>query len=138
MSKLHLPYCTFEYTDYGAKTIFRDGAEASTWPHDDHHYHVIAHRCGYGDDILAYCREHDLAHIVAAEEFNNMPSCVLNAQAHGREPHTGLALQEEVAAQVIQRWVRARERPIIANFDWDRLRMRFLGYVARLEDDQHD
>lgn len=90
------------------------------------HYHVIAHRSGYADDVLTYCREHELAHHVIAQEIWGRPSIVLWALAHGMEPQKPFAVFEELAAQILQRWARANERPIVADVDWDGLRGKFL------------
>jgi hypothetical protein len=130
---LQLTHCAIAWTDYGARIVFPSGKEISAWPHPEMpHYHVIAHRVGYGDDLLAYCREHELAHIVAAEAFTSGPSYVLHALAHGEPVDQGRALMEEMAALTIQRWVRANERPILSGCDWDALKLRFLGHAERL------
>jgi hypothetical protein len=131
---LHLNHCAIEWVVCGARVVFPNGAETTAWPHPkDSHYHVISHRLGYGDDLLAYCREHELAHIVVAEQFSGTPSCVLWAQANRLTVDPGAAMLEEIAAQTLQRWVRTNERPILAGCDWDALKARFLGYVAQLE-----
>lgn len=44
----------------GCETTFRFGSPVPAAPHDSHHYHVVAHRCGYGDDILAYLVAHSV------------------------------------------------------------------------------
>lgn len=134
------------WTEQGALTVFpsADGlyrlhgdAAYSTeaYPHpDDHHYHVIAHRCGYGDDLLAYCREHELAHALVAQCIGaSRPSTVLWHQARMLGPApVGLSIFEEIAAQALQRWVRANERPILAGADWDAIKLTFLGYAEAL------
>lgn len=131
-----LDHCTVEWTAEGARVAFIDTVparlETCAYPHPDQpHYHVIAHRCGYGDDLLGYCREHELAHALVAQCFGtSRPSCVLLAQARGDDPPRGLAMLEELAAQALQRWVRANERPILAGLDWDRLKAVFLSCAA--------
>lgn len=133
---LQLRHCSIVWTESGAQVAFPDGAHCEAWPHPDQpHYHVIAHRCGYGDDLLAYCREHELAHVLVAQELLRSPSVVLWAQAHGTQPGTGDALREEISAQVVQRWVRANERPIIGSCDWDGIKELFLQCVAQLDRD---
>lgn len=118
-----------EYTPDGCVTRYRDGASYGAQPHDTHHYHVIAHRCGYGDDILAYCREHETAHHIVSEWIVGHPSHVIWSLAHGGEPHQGVATLEEMAAQQFQRWLRANERPIIGGVDWDILKARALALL---------
>lgn len=91
---------------------------------DDPHYRVISHRCGYQDDTLAYCREHEVAHLVLEEVLHDRPSTVLFALAHGRSVAPEQAAYEELAAQALQRFVRANERPIVGGVPWDRLKAR--------------
>lgn len=134
---LHLKHCSIEWTDYGARVVFAGGKPVDAAPHDTHHYAVIAHRCGYGDDLMAYCREHELAHIVGCEFLFSAESEVLSALAHARPLSPGVAAAEEMLAMTVQRWVRANERPIIGGIDWDELKAVFLGYVAQLDADLH-
>lgn len=132
---LQLRYCSVEWTKEGSRVVFPDGTDTCAYPHPEQpHYHVIAHRCGYTDDLMAYCREHDLAHAVVAEEWRNEPSYVLLASAAGHAPEDrGRVLYEECAAQLLQRWARTNERPIIEGWSWTALRSVFLGYVAQLD-----
>jgi hypothetical protein len=135
---LQLRYCSIEWTEAGARTVFPDGAETTAWPHPEQpHYHVISHRCGYGDDVLAYAREHELAHALVGEEILREPSHVLDSLAHGVTPDRGLAVVEEMAVATLLRWVRANERPIIADWDWDALKAVFLGHAAQLNEAMH-
>lgn len=135
---IRLNYCDIEWAFYGSRIVFFDGREVSAWPHPEiPHYHVISHRCGYGDDLLAYCREHELAHVLVAQELRQWCSFVLDCHAREVTPYAGLAIMEELAAQTLQRWVRANERPIVADFDWDELKRKFLYYVELLDGEYH-
>lgn len=125
-----LAYCTVEYTDWGCVTHFPDGTQFGAHPHETPHYHVIAHRLGYGDDLLGYCREHEVAHCLIAEWFRDEPSAVLWDLAHGAEPDPITAVHEEVMAQTLQRWIRAGERPILAGVDWDGIKERALDLLG--------
>lgn len=58
---IKMKHCLFEYTPEGARTYIL-GHPVEAHPHHTPHYHVIAHRCGYGDDVMAYCREHEFCH----------------------------------------------------------------------------
>lgn len=130
---LHLKHCSVEWTDYGARTVFPDGAECSTWPHpDDPDYHLIADRLGYGRDVLAFAREHDLAHILAEQWIHDRPSRVLRAVADGHPLTWPEAAYEEMAAQQLQALARLKRRPIIGGFDWKALRLEFLGCTISL------
>ena len=128
---VELWHCSIVWTDEGCETVFLDGARIGAFPHPQiPHYHVIAHRCGYGDDLRAYCREHEFCHSFMAEKLYGNPSAVLWDLAHGKEPAPGPAVAEEMAAQTFQRWLRANERPIIGGCDWDGLKAEALRLLA--------
>jgi hypothetical protein len=111
-----------QFTEQGCVTTFADGASWGALPHDTPHYHVIAHRCGYGDDLLSYCREHEICHLVVEECLHDRPSRILWGLAHGEPIGPAEAAYEEMAAQTLQRFIRAAERPIIGGIDWDGIR----------------
>jgi hypothetical protein len=115
------------YTDVGCETRYDDGTAFGAHPHDTHHYHVIAHRLGYGDDILSYAREHEVCHHLVGETFFGGPSPVVWALAHGQQVDPSAAALEEAMVMAVQRWVRANERPIIGGVDWNALRYRALA-----------
>lgn len=123
-------HCVVNIADYGCVTIFPDNSMFGAHPHDTHHYHVISHRLGYGDDIWAYCVEHEIAHVVVAEFFHDRASHVIWELAHQREPAAMETLHEEVLAQMLQRWARTHERPILGGVDWDGLKAKFLHAVG--------
>lgn len=121
---------TVTYTADGAFTSYPNGTGYAAQPHDTHHYHVIAHRCGYGDDILAYCREHEVCHHVVGLWIKGGGSDVLGPLAHGIEPDATAALLEEALVMAFQRWLRANERPILGGVDWDDLKRRTLAAIG--------
>lgn len=125
-----LRYASIKFTNWGCTTKFEDGAAIDAFPHDTHHYHVIAHRLGYGDDILAYCHEHEFAHLFLEERLHNRPSKVLWSLAHGDLPSGTDALYEELAAQTLQRWLRSNERPIVSGVPWDALKRDALALLT--------
>jgi hypothetical protein len=127
---IRLRHCEVEWTPEGCLTCFADGSRIGAYPHDTPHYHVIAHRTGYGDDLLAYCREHELAHALTQELLHDRPSPILWALAHGEMPSGRAAAEEEAFAQMFQRWVRANERPIIGGLPRDAWKTRFLELVT--------
>lgn len=123
---------TVHYTAEGCASRYPDGTSYGAHPHNTAHYHVISHRCGYGDDILAYCREHEVAHHIVSEWIVGHPSHVIWSLAHGDEPHHGVGTIEEMAAQQFQRWLRANELPIIGGVDWGGLKQRALALLDAL------
>jgi hypothetical protein len=122
---IELRFATLDFTPQGAVTAFADGSSYGAIPHDEPHYHAIAHRLGYEGDILKYAQEHELAHHLIAESFGSH-SPVLWALAHGEEPPAMLAAAEEALALALQRYARTNEHPMIDRMDWAGLRRRFL------------
>jgi hypothetical protein len=120
-------YATIEPHSWGCTVRFKGGSMclAQNFPSDPH-YRVISHRCGYQDDTLRYCIEHEIAHLVVEEWLFDRPSRVLTALAAGSplEPHE--AAYEEGMAQMLQRYARANEQPIIGGVDWLGMRERFI------------
>ena len=130
MKRIELLTCTVRYDHHEyIDTIFNDGKMWGAYPHDNHHYHVIAHRCGYGDDIWAYAFEHEFIHSFLAQELDRGNSYVLWSLAHNQKPDPIEAMKEEVLVQTFQRWMRANERPIIGGIDWDDLKSKALGML---------
>lgn len=125
---IQMRYCTLEFTPQGAVTHYPDGSSYGALPHDEPHYHALAHRLGYQGDTLAYCREHELAHHVIAESFGSH-SMVLFALAHGEKPAPMVAASEESLAMNLQRFVRTNEHPFVDGADWLALRRRFLDLL---------
>lgn len=126
---IQLRYCTLEFTDYGAVTRFPDGTEIGAHPHANAHYHVVSHRMGHGDDILAFCRVHELCHSLVEERLHDRPSRVLWALAHGSTLSGRDAAYEEIAAQTLHRWIVSHERPIIGGVRWDEIKADALGML---------
>jgi hypothetical protein len=125
---IRLRFAALDFTLEGAVTHFPDGTSWGALPHDEPHYHALAHRLGYQGDTLAYCREHELAHHVIAEGFGSH-SMVLFALAHGEKPAPMLAAAEESLAMNLQRYVRTNEHPFVDGADWLALRRRFLDLL---------
>lgn len=99
--------------------------------HESAHYYVIAHRCGYGDDLFRYAVEHDLFHAWLYEYLGVGESLVLNALVAEKYIHPALAAQEEALVQVVQTWVRANIRPIIGGIGWDKLKYDAMDMLDR-------
>lgn len=123
---IELRFAALEYVPEGAVSHFRDGSSFGALPHDKPHYHAIAHRLGYEGDILRYAREHELAHHLIAEEFDQ-PSTVIWDLAHDLVPDRFAAAAEEALAMSLQRYARTNEVPMVDRIDWQRLRARFLA-----------
>ena len=125
---IRLRFATIEPTEWGCVSRFdRGGAEVPAQTHwHDRHYAVIAHRCGYGDDLRAYTIEHEVCHHLLAEALYGTVSPVLWGLACGVPLPPAYAAQEELAVQALQRFVRAAERPIVGGVDWDALKARVL------------
>lgn len=105
-----------------ALVSFHDGTSVGAVPQATTDYHVISHRLGYEDDILAYCREHEFAHAFLEEKLHDRPSQVLWSLAHGLSVDDKTHVYEEIAAQTFQKWLRSAERPITSGVDWIQLK----------------
>jgi hypothetical protein len=116
--------------DGGCFTSYDDGSSYGAHHHDTPHYHVISHRCVYGDDLARYCFEHEACHHIVAEWIGGHTSKVLWQLARGRDPDPYDATSEEALAMTFQRWLRANERPIIGGVDWDGLKARALALLG--------
>ena len=125
-----LKYCVVVSDGWTTTVTFDDGAVCTAVPHDTPNYHVIAHRCGYGSDIAAYCFEHEVAHALVAEWFWGTPSPVLRGVATKNLLSGKEAAFEELMAQTLQRYHRAHEWPIIGGVEWGDLRARFKEMVG--------
>ena len=97
-------FCTVELRrdEQLVVTRFKDGTEAHASPHDTPDYHQHAIEKTGQDDILLYCWQHDLMHVVHGE-MNNRPSVVLWALAHGEPVGTAECEREERESQDMQR-----------------------------------
>jgi hypothetical protein len=124
---IQLTHCSVEWTPHGSRMTFKDGVRLESWPHDVPHYHVNAHRLGYNGDLLAYCRDHDFFHAFCEQWFYDRPSPTLWAVAHNKPVPD--ATYEEMAVMTCQRWVRANERPIIGDVDWDAFKTEALSWL---------
>src|SRR3954468_21345368 len=95
-NEMRMKYCSIEWTQDGAATTFDGDIRCPSTPHDTHHYHVIAHRCGCGDDVRQYCRDHELAHVILSEWFQQCaPASLLETSVHGNALDWGTNMMEE-------------------------------------------
>jgi hypothetical protein len=130
MTTFHVGRAIVTFYPEGAFTTYPDGATFAAQPHATPHYQVIAHRCGYGDDLLAYCREHEVCrHLIGEALYADGRSPVLWNLAHRVPVDDREAALEEAAVMTLQRWLRADERPIIGGVDWDALKRRALALL---------
>lgn len=127
---IQLRFAALEYTPTGALTIFPDGASWGAEPHPDMpHYQHLAYAYGHEGDTRAYCRLHELAHHVVAEQFGSH-SLVLFALAHGEQPTPMIAAAEEALAMAPHRFVMTREPPLVDGLDWHAARERVLELLS--------
>lgn len=125
-----LAYCRIESDGWKVIVRFPDGEECHALPNMNAHYHVISHRCGYNDDVAAYCFEHEVAHAYVAQFLWGRKSDVLWALAQGRMLKGPEAAPEEILAQTLQRFARANEQPIVGGVNWFAMREGFLRAVS--------
>lgn len=118
--------------DGGCYTVYPDGKSWGAEPHDTADYHIIANRLGYGDDIMRYAIDHEVAHHCVTEWAFNRRSAVLWPLAHGMKPVLRWAVAEEALAMTFQKWLRCDERPIIGDVDWHGLKARATEAIDEL------
>jgi hypothetical protein len=125
---LRLKYCEVDVWPDRVLTRFDDGTSYGAYAHDTGHYRALADRCGYGQDIHAYCCEHEVAHSVVAEYLFNATSRVIWALAHGYVADKLDILLEEELAISLQAFTRAKVLPgsSAPAFSWFDLRNRFI------------
>lgn len=130
MFEIKLAYCTVQYEpEQWVNTYFAPGVQYGAHPHDNPHYHVIAHRCGYEGRLWDYCFEHELAHSFLAERLLGCQSPVLWKLAVNLRIEPNAAAIEELTVQTFQRWVRANELPIVGGVDWHGLKRDFINLI---------
>jgi hypothetical protein len=100
-----LRHCTVSFYDHFAWTQFPSGQGWGAVPSDDPSYRALAARLGYGDDILAYCLEHDFLHSFLEQEVFQRPSPILYALAHDVPPPP-TTCYEEALVQLFQGFLR--------------------------------
>lgn len=67
----------------GIDTVFQDGTNVWAEPQDEDNYRATAERLGYGNNTLAMCQDHELAHTVLAVLMGLDYSHTLWGVAHG-------------------------------------------------------
>ena len=87
------------------ETIFPDGASVPAAPTDTDYYRDMASRLGYGSDLAACSREHEILHTFLAEEQGLPHSDVMWAIAHGSEESVPL-WQRECEERVVMEFQR--------------------------------
>lgn len=129
---IQLKYANVHRTGNGmCETIFKDGRTCVAWPHPDQpHYHAVAHRCGYADDLAAYCFEHEFAHSFLCERLLDRECPVLRACSEDRESSGAEAAFEELAVQAFQQFLRANQRPFAGDVNWDALKTEALKLLG--------
>lgn len=101
----NLLFCRVAGRDGWTETTFLDGSIYGAHAHETKEYRALASNLGYGDDIHAYCFDHEFAHSFLAQELRGSPSPVLWALAHGRK-HPELTVYEEALVIMFQGFLR--------------------------------
>ncbi len=100
--------------DYVTSTLM-DGKVVEAMPHDTAEYAATAARVGYGGDLAAMNRDHELTHHLLADALGLVESPVMRAVAFGTWQHDpcGLLQLEEEAVLAVQRYARALKIDLI-------------------------
>ena len=91
-------YPATRFTD----TIYPDGTHVPASPEDSAYYRDMAQRLGYGADVAACCREHEILHTFLAEAQGLPYSPLLWAIAHQQEEDIPLWQRESEEAVIIE------------------------------------
>lgn len=91
------------------ETVFQDGTKVTAVPEDSDEYRAKAARYGYGDQVAALSREHEILHTFLAERLWNHASHALWGVAHGGE--TG-----EIEGVTAPLWVQEWEETLVLAF----------------------
>lgn len=84
------------------ETVYHDGTRVTAVAEDSEQYREKAKRYGYGEDVAALSREHEILHTFLAERLWGIGSPALWAVAHGQQGEVApIWAQEEEEAQVL-------------------------------------
>lgn len=87
---------------HGVEIRFDDGSVTTGEPPAEPHFRQSAQHLGYGDDIYWHMVEHDLCHLMVAEDLGFHHSGAVWAQAHGWKggemPASGLMEEKRLVA----------------------------------------
>lgn len=87
----------------GTTIVLPCGVVVEGRPHDTAGYAATARDLGYGDDVLAMCRDHDALHAALAD-WIGVESFALR-EAAGLDGDPVIAAAEESAVLAVQRWM---------------------------------
>jgi hypothetical protein len=105
------------------ETIFPDGSRVPAYPNGSPEQRETARRAGYGDDVAAMCREHEILHTWLAEKFNFPHSPTLWAVAHAQAEGCAAVwaqYEEEALVMAFQEYLNggAATPPLKSLSDW--------------------
>lgn len=92
---LTFQHCWVNIAPGWVQTAFHDGTEVIARPGDDCDYSAFAADLGYGADVAAMSREHEILHTFLAEALGYGSSPTLWAVAHGQEGEVAPHWQQE-------------------------------------------
>lgn len=88
----------------GTTVILPCGLVVEGRPHDTDAYRATAKEIGYGDDVLALCRDHDALHVALAA-WLGLESFAIRSAA-GLDVDAEIAAAEEAAVLATQKFLR--------------------------------
>ncbi|GAB4464160.1 MAG: hypothetical protein OHK0029_33810 [Armatimonadaceae bacterium] len=83
---IHFSCCWINLVPGWTQTGFYDGTEVVAVPENSAEYRALAARLGYGNDLEALSREHEILHSFLTERSTGGASPTLWAVAHGQDP----------------------------------------------------
>jgi len=83
------------------ETIYPDGTSVAAHPEDSDEYREKARRYGYGTDVSALSREHEILHTFLAEKLRDGCSHALWAVAHGQSGYVAPLWEQEMEETLV-------------------------------------
>jgi hypothetical protein len=111
-------------------TSFAGGAEVPAQPNFDQAYMAQAQALGYGRDVWALCREHEILHTWLAVVQGGSMSPTLWYVAMGRKAPRGLMADEEAQVLAFQKYLHGGQDA--GDLDFAHLHLPTLAQAARV------
>ena len=94
-------YCWVNSSPGYTETVFHDGTRVVAMPEASPAYGANAAKLGYGEDIAALSREHEILHTFLAEKLRDGASPTLWAVAHGQQGNVAPVWEQEIEEAMV-------------------------------------
>ena len=94
-------HCWVNWSPGWAETVYHDGTRVEAQPEETEAYRALAAELGYGADLAALSREHEVVHTFLAEALGFGSSPTLWAVAHGQAGEVAPVWEQEEEEAVV-------------------------------------